>query len=174
MTMTKIRPSLGIVFAVLVSLKALASQALPAPKSISLEQLPVAVQETLKDKAKGAIIQRISQSPVTYTARFDTSGQKSELRITDAGKVLRPHSKQEAEALFEEGKRQAHDGKLATIDLKDVPSAAREAIAEMAKGVKLDQIVRAAAVFTAIASRSGEMSEIRIADDGTFLAETRR
>jgi len=170
MTTKHIGRNLGVALVLLLAPGAWAAPAASDPGNLRWEEVPAVVQKAIKETAKGASVRQLSRTPEIYTARFDTKGQKSEVRVSESGKVLRSRSKQEAEALFEEEQRLAQAGQLNTVALEDVAAGARAVIAERAKGTKLDQIVRAPATFTATFDRNGASEVIRIAADGKVLA----
>src|SRR3978361_2273606 len=90
---------------VLFTLSVRAGEKAADPKIVQLGELSPVVQKTFSEKTKGATILRIIKTPATYNVRLDSQGQKSEVRVTEDGKILRIRSKHEAEAQFEEEQR---------------------------------------------------------------------
>lgn len=157
-----------------LTLMARAEQGSPVANVVQLGDLPSVVQKTILEKTKGATIEQIVESPASYSARLDAGGQKSEVRVTKDGRVLRIRSKHEAEAHFEEEKRLAQAGQLNTVALESIPDAARNVITESAKGLKIDQIVKTPTTYTVRMNQSGKKNEIYVADNGKALDENPR
>lgn len=136
---------------------------------VQLGDLSPVVRKTFSEKTKGATILRLIKAPATYNVRLDSQGQKSEMRVTEDGKILRIRSKHEAEAQFEEEQRLAKAGLLNTVSLDDIPTAAKTIIVERAKGMTIAQIIRTPTTFIAQIDHAGKKTEIRVSETGEIL-----
>ena len=165
------RSSLLAVLAFMLFSVARAAPEIPGPPILRLEDLPRAAQAAIRPEINGALIRHISLTPMSYTARIDRQGQKSEVRVAATGQLLRPRSKQEAEARFEEEQRLNQAGHLKTVPLASVAPAARDLITTQARDAHIDQIVQSPAVYTITFERKGTMGELRVTDDGKMLTE---
>jgi uncharacterized membrane-anchored protein len=169
MNPTPLRHALLAIGALALATLAGADQKPANPNAIAWPELPAAAQKTILEKSKGATIQLILRTPAAYTARLDAGGQKSEVRVTADGRVLKIRSKREAEQQFEEEERLARAGRLNTVRLAEVPAAARNVIVERSRGMTLEQIVLAPATYTVQLDQAGEKSALRVTDDGKAL-----
>jgi hypothetical protein len=169
MKITGIRRVLTVASALALALVARAEQESANPGSAKLADLPPAVQRSLQEKIGSSTILQIAIKPAVYCAQLDANGQKSEVRVSEEGKVLRIRSKQEAEAQFEEEQRLAHAGRLNTVELESVPAIARATITERSKGLTIDRIIKTPTIFVVLFDRAGEKIEIQLTDDGKII-----
>jgi hypothetical protein len=173
MKTTAIRQLLLVASTLALALIAYADQERPISESTKLADLPPAVQKSIQAKIEGSTILQIATKPAVYCALLDANGQKSEVRVSEDGKVLRVRSKQEAEAQFEQEQRLVQAGELNTAELGTVPADVREIILDRSKGLSISRITKTPVIFVVRIDRSGEKSEIQLTEDGKVLGGSR-
>jgi hypothetical protein len=169
MKITGIRRILIVASTFALTLIACAEQETSNYNSAKLADLPPAVQRSLQEKTGGSTILRIEIKLAVYCAQLEANGQRSEIRVSEEGKVLHIRSKQEAEVQYEDEQRLAQAGKLNTVELETVPAIARAIITERSKGLTINRIIKTPTVFVVRVDQAGEKTEIQLTGDGKII-----
>jgi len=153
------------------------NQILRNAHKVTFSELPAEVQKTLRARAGLAPIDDIDQGTINgrtvYQAAFKRNGQHTELMITEDGTVVTG------------APRAAHPGASATpggfvplrdlrkVALKDLPTAAQEALQSEASGALIEEVEKGTldgrAAYQATFMKDGKRRQVRIGDDGTPL-----
>ena len=124
-----------------------------AEKKVTMNQLPAAVQQTIKERAQGGTIRGLSmeedKGKKTYEAELTIGGRNTDLSIDEQGKVL--------------------EAELATT-LDKIPAAARDAIQKQAGAGKVTLVEEVTeqgkTLYEAEIDKGGKKSEVRVDAEG--------
>ncbi len=128
---------------------------LPAETKLKLENLPAAVQATVKEQTKGATINRIDSETehgkTVYEIETMLNGKSRDLEIDRSGAVLETEDE---------------------VDIDSIPAAARNAIRRKAAGGAINKVEKLVAgsntaYEAGITSKAGKKSEVVVNADGT-------
>jgi uncharacterized membrane protein YkoI len=138
---------------VLASAIAIIGVARGAEKKVTMNQLPAAVQQAIKDRLQGGTVRGLSmeenKGKKTYEAELTIGGRNTDLSLDEQGKVL--------------------EAELATT-LEKIPAAARDAIQKTAGAGKITLVEEVTGggktLYEAEYTRGGKTSEVRVDADG--------
>ena len=124
-----------------------------AEKKVTMNQLPAAVQQTIKERAQGGTIRGLSmeeeKGKKTYEAELTIGGRNTDISLDEQGKVI--------------------EAELATT-LDKIPAAARDAIQKQAGAGKITAVEEVTAggktLYEAEFDKGGKTSEVRVDADG--------
>jgi len=151
--MDPMKARIMIAGAALLAAAVIAGVARGAEKKVTMDQLPAAVQQTVKERSQGGTIRGLSMEQkngqTIYEAELTLSGRNVDLSIDEQGKVVE------------------FEGEIA---LDRLPAAARDAIQQQAAGGTIGIVEevteKGKTMYEAHVTKAGKQVEIKVDPQG--------
>jgi uncharacterized membrane protein YkoI len=132
------------------------ANALASEKAVTMQDLPAAVQRTVQEQSKGAIIRGLSKEVeggrTVYEVEMKVKGLGKDVTMDASGAVIEVEEE---------------------VALESIPGAARAAIVKAAGSAQITKVERVSAgtqtAYEAHLRKDGKRSEVKVTGDGRLL-----
>jgi len=132
------------------------TSALASEKSITMEDLPPAVRQTVEEQSKGAtirgLVKEVEGGRTVYEVEMKVDGRGKDVSISATGAVLEVEEE---------------------VELASLPEAARAAIEKAAASGQITKVEKVTArkrtAYEAQVRKQGKRSEVKVSEDGRLL-----